>query len=117
MFILNLIIDGLVLWAGTKIAPNVVQIDGFGTLVLATILLAVITLGVAFACVAVIGVSAACGSGTGIVIGIIAAFLSDVIAMALLSSWLPGFAIIGFWPKAIIAICFAIFERSNHSSD
>ncbi len=113
MFILNLIVDGVVLFAASKIAPNVVQIDGFGTLVLATILLAIVTVGVALVCAAVAGIGAVCGNAIWAIVGIVAVFFSGIIAMALLSNWLPGFAIIGFWPKALISICFALLELSK----
>jgi uncharacterized membrane protein YvlD (DUF360 family) len=113
MFILNLLIDGLILWAGSKIAPDVVQIGGFGTLVLATVLLSVVTFLVMLACLAIAGIGALCENLAWAIIGVVAVFFSGIIAMSLLSSWLPGFAIIGFWPKAIIAICFSIFELSK----
>ena len=113
MFILNLIIDGLILWAGTKIAPEVVQIDGFGTLVLVTILLTIVTALVALGCALTAGIGAACDNIVWTIIGVVAIFFSGIIAMSLLSNWLPGFNIVGFWPKAIIAICFSIFELSS----
>ena len=117
MFILNLIIDGLILWAASKIAPDVVQISGFGTLVLATILLTVVTALVGLICIAVAGIGVACDNVLWAIIGVVAVFFSSIIAMALLSSWLPGFAIIGFWPKALIAICCSLFELSKPKND
>ncbi len=114
MFVfMNLLIDGLILWAGSKLAPEVVQISGFGTLVLATILLTVVTYAVGFLCVAVAGIGMACNNVLWAIIGLVAIFFSNIIAMALLSSWLPGFAIIGFWPKALISICCSLFELSK----
>ena len=115
MFILNLIIDGLILWAGTKIAPDVVQIEGTGTLILATVLLTVITTVVALVCVAIMGIGAACENVTWTIIGLVAVFFSNVIAMWLLSMWLPGFAIVGFWPKVLISICCSLLELSRKS--
>ena len=113
MFILNLIIDGLILWAASKIAPDVVQISGFGTLVLATILLTVVTVAVGLLCIGVAGIGVACDNVLWAIIGVVAVFFSGIIAMALLSSWLPGFAIIGFWPKVLISLCCSLFELSK----
>lgn len=117
MFILNLIIDGLILFAGSKIAPAVIQIDSTGTLIWATVLLTVVTTAVGLLCLAVAGIGVAFDNVAWMIIGVVAVFFSGIIALTLLSSWLPGFAVIGFWPKALICVACSVFELSRSKKD
>lgn len=113
MTVLNLFIDGLILWAGSQLAPGVIQISGIGTLILATILIWLISALVRGVSMLVTGVGITCDSIVWTGVGIIAVLFADILAMAILSNVLAGFMIVGFWPKVLLAICFSIFELSS----
>ena len=114
--IINLFLGGLVLWVAWQFFPAVVQIDSFGKLVLATLLLWVITLVIDLVCVLLMGagvIGMVAGGFPGVAIILVAIVLSlfaEIIAMTILSNNLDGFTIIGFWPKLLLAICFSVFH-------
>lgn len=114
----NLFVTGLCLWAAARLFPDVVQIDGLSTVVIATLLLYVVT---TIVCITVMlllfGILFAGAAGywnpialtvITIVVVIIIAIFTEVIALGILTRYLPGFAIIGFWPKAGIAFVNSI---------
>lgn len=115
--LLNFVIDGLILWAASKLFPQTVQIDGFGTLVLATLLLTVIAVIVGLLCVLVAAIGAACDNAIWLIIGFVALLFSGVIAMTILSNNLGGFNIIGFWPKVLLSLVMSLFELRSPNRD
>ena len=115
--ILNLVIGGLVLWAASRLFPATVQINGTGTLILATVLIWVVSFAVALICILIAGIGAVFENWIWIIIGIILVFFSDIIAMTILSKNLDGFMVVGFWPKVLLSICFALFHLRAPSSD
>lgn len=115
--ILNLFITGLILWAGSQLFPGTVQIDGIGTLILATLLLWVTEIIVAVIGVVMAAVGAVCESLTWVFIGLLIGFGSTILALYILSNVLPGFSISGFWPKVIFALCSSLLYLKAPSSD
>ena len=114
MTILNLFIDGLILWGGSQLFPGVIQVGGTGTLILATILIWLITTLIQGVAALIAGAGIACESIVWTITGFVVALFSGIIAMAILSNVLAGFAIVGFWPKVLLAIGFSVFELSSH---
>ena len=115
--LLNFVIDGLVLWAASKLFPQVVQIDGFGTLVLVTFLLAVVAVIVAALCVLVAAIGVAFDNTLWLIIGFIALLFSSVIAMTILSNNLNGFMVVGFWPKVLLSLVMYLFGLCIHKRE
>lgn len=115
--LLNFVIDGFVLWAASKLFPQVVQIDGFGTLALATFLLTAIAVVVRLLCVFVEVIGAACDNVIWLIIGFVALLFSGVIAMTILSDNLEGFNIVGFWPKVLLSLVMYLLELRSPNSD
>lgn len=115
--IINLFLHGLVLWAAWQLFPDTVQIDGFGTLVLVTILLWVISLIIGLIAALLLGLSTMIGINGGLVtatVGIITCIglllFADIISLDFLSCHLAGFTIVGFWPKVLLAILLSVFS-------
>ncbi|MBQ9018642.1 phage holin family protein [Candidatus Saccharibacteria bacterium] len=115
--LLNFVIDGLILWAASKLSPHTVQIDSFGTLVLATFLLTVIAVIVGLLCILIAEIGMACDNALWLIFGFVALLFSDVIAMAILSNSLGGFNIVGFWPKVLLSFVMFLFELSSPNRD
>ena len=94
--ILNFIITGVILWIAAKFFPPYVQIDSFGTLILATFLLWIIELVIAAICL-LLGAAGAALESIFLIIACIAIILfADVIAFSVLSAKLAGFMVNGF---------------------
>ena len=110
---MNLIIGGIILWIASKIFPRTVQIADFKTLVIAIVLLSVVTVLVAVLCYVIAIISALAGNFGTTLISIIAVLFANVIAMYIISDYLVGFNIVGFWPKVILSICFSAFYISK----
>ena len=108
--IINFVLIGLVLWIGSHFFPEIVQIDGMKTIILATVLIWIIATLLVVVSLLIIAVSAACGNVVGIIVGIISVVFAQVLTLIILSNCMDGFNIVGFWPKVIIAICFSIFS-------
>lgn len=114
--IVNLFITGFILWAASKIAPDQIHIKDFGTLVLATILLWLTT-------IAIYGISLLLMSGglifescSWIILGFFIMAAAKILALYAISKWIPGFSIVGFWPKFWIAFACSVFTLSSPSS-
>lgn len=118
--IINLFLHGLILWAAWQLFPDTVQIDGFGTLVLVTLLLWVISLVIGLIAILIFGLSVLIGAGDGLaalisaIVGIVLCFglllFADVIGLDFLSHQVQGFMVVGFWPKVLLAILFSVFS-------
>ena len=115
--LLNLVIGGLVLWAASRLFPATVQIDGTGTLILATVLIWVVSFVIGLLCLLIMGIGAVLENWLWVIIGIILVLFSEVIAMTILSNHLNGFMIVGSWPKVLLSICFSLFHLKAPSSD
>lgn len=111
--ILNFIITGFILWIAAKFFPPYVQIDGFGTLIIATILLWIIEVVLAGLILLLLAAAAALESGLLAVICIIVLLFADIIAFSVLSAKLPGFAVNGFWTKAVLSLCCSVLTISK----
>ena len=113
MLIVNLFVDGVILWAGSQLAPGTVQINGIGALIWATILFSLNTSVIVYLCRATSNLGLIFNQYAWIFASFVVVLFSGVIALTLLSSWLPGFAIVGFWPKVLICILCSIFELGD----
>ena len=104
------IVIALILYFANRFFPANVRVDNTGWLLLTTVLIWAVSLIVAtlFALVMVAG--AVFESVTLVLLPIIGIFLSETIAILLLSSWLSGFWVSGFWTAAIISLCISIFS-------
>ncbi|MBR0467452.1 hypothetical protein IJJ53_00865 [Candidatus Saccharibacteria bacterium] len=56
-----------------------------------------------------------------VIIGTIILATAKIIALYAISAWLPGFNVVGFWPKFLIALACSMFTLSsptnNHSNN
>ena len=111
--IVNFFIVGLILWISTHAFPEYVQIDGGSTLILATLLFFVVTalviLGIVFVVIVVLDDLPTMAFVTLIV----AMLLGGPIALTILSKYLNGFNVVGFWPKVLISFACAFFTIST----
>jgi hypothetical protein len=107
---MNLIIGAIILCAASRLFPETVQVSNARTLIIAILLLALVTFLIAIICLILILVGVSTGSLSFTCIGIVAALFANVIAMYVISNYLPGFNIVGFWPKVLLAICFSTFR-------
>ena len=107
---MNLVISGVILWIASKLFPAIVQISDFKTLVIAIILLSVVTVIIGLLCLAAVLTGLLAGDASSIIIGMFAILFANVIAMYVISDYLSGFNIVGFWPKVVLAICFSTFQ-------
>lgn len=106
--ILNLLITGLILWGASKLFPSVVQAGSIGIIALASILLWLTRITLVYICAIIVAVGALYRNLFWVIAGIILVFFTQIIALAILSRFLPGFAVIGFWPKVAIALCYSL---------
>ena len=113
--IVNLFLSGLVIWGSSRIFPNDVIVKDLSVLISVTILLWLTTL-----LVNAIGFFMMTGgfllSGFGcnwFIAGFFVMALSKVIALNLLSTFMPGFTIKGFWLTLLIAFLCSIFTISG----
>lgn len=105
--LVNFVITGAVLYVASRAFPSVVIIDGWGALILATLLLSIAEFIVAIAVLALMFISVFTQNWAGVVVGFIALFFGGIIALSLLSAWIPGFMVVGFWPKFMLAFALS----------
>ena len=111
-WIANLLISGLILWGASKLLPEKVIIDDFTTLLVATISIWVVNIIInTLASAMVIGGIFLDGCGCcWLIVGIFILAFSKIITLVILSAYLPGFIIKGFWLKVVIAILCSMFS-------
>ena len=115
--ILNFIITGVILYLAAKFYPAAVQIADTKSLILATVLLFIAEIIVVIAIFIMMAVSFFSGNWGGIVVGAIAICFAEIIALTLVSEWIPGITITGFWTKFILAFVLSVFripEKNNN---
>ena len=115
--IANFFITGMILWIAARFFPEYVRIDGIGTLILAAILLFVAETVVALALFLFFITAALSQNWAAIVVIFAMVFFAEILAITLLSAWLPGLTIIGFWPKFLLAFAFSAFRISSSRND
>jgi len=103
--LLNLFANAIVLFLASLLFPSVVVICSLRALILAAALIWVISIVVVLSSLLITGLGIIYPDPFWIIIGIIAVFFAEVIALSILSNTLDGFAVIGFWPKVLLAIC------------
>ena len=114
--IVNLFLSGLIIWGSSMIFPNDVIVKDLGVLVLVTILLWLITLAInAIGFFMMTGGFLLSGFGCSwIIAGVIVMSLSKFMALGLLSSFMPGFTIKGFWLTLLIAFLCSLFTINGN---
>lgn len=121
--LLNFVLVGFILYVASCLFPETVQIDGFWTLVLATVLFEVVSLFIGVICIVAVAIGATFKNALWIIIGIIVLLFSEVITMYALSNFLDGFTIDGFWPKVLLSVCFVSLglmfrkKREDHTTN
>ncbi len=111
--ILNFIITGFILWIASNFFQPYVQIDSLGTLILATFLIWIIEAIIVGICLLLLAVAAATESWLLIIVCLGIALFIDIIAFSILSAKLPGFAVNGFWTKAVLSLCCSVLTISK----
>lgn len=115
--ILNFFIMGLILWVATNFFPTHVQIKNFGVLALAVILFWVIEIAITILCLFIMAFGAAFERAFWIILSAIILIACEFIAIYILDANLDGFTVIGFWPKAIIALTYSLLHIKAPSED
>lgn len=113
--IVNLFITGFIIWIASKIAPEQVQIENFGTLALTTILLWLITMIIYGVSLLLMAGGLIFESCSWIILGFTIMAASKILALYAVDNWIPGLTIIGFWPKFWIAFACSMFTLSRPS--
>ncbi len=114
----NFIITFVILWIAAYFFPNVVHVDSIRTLIIATLLLFLAEAVVVIILFIATIFSIMMLDWYAIIGTIIGIFFAEILALSLLSAWIPGFYIVGFWPKMLLALAFSIFRiPSNQSND
>ena len=111
--ILNFLLTVLVLFVASHYFPACVRADSFGWLLLAAALIWVVAIEVAKLFIALAVVGGCCGSITWIVLSIIGVSFSGIIAILLLSKWLPGFWVSGFWTALLLSLVISAISISE----
>lgn len=115
--ILNFIITGFILWIAAKFFPPYVQIDNFGVLALATLLIWVVEVIIAVICVLLLAAGAAIENIPIIIIAFAVLVFTDVITFSILSTHLDGFLVNGFWTKVVLSICCNALTIGNSKKE
>ena len=106
--ILNFLITVLILFLASHFFPAHVHADSFGWLLLAAVLIWVVSTCIALMFFLMLAAGAALES---------VAWISEIIAILLLSKWLSGFWVSGFWVAALLSICITILSIGKKSED
>ena len=127
IILLNVIINGLVLWAASKLFPQAVKIDGFETLACVALLLAGVTVIIGrvldvIECFGKLIVSKIKKKAVRVIIIIIISpvtvvlpIIVGIITIIILSKNLAGFDIIGFWFKLLLLIFMFLLQVSGQN--
>ena len=104
------VLYGIVLFGSAKLAPRTVQIDSTRTLIIASALIWIVSLIFAAIGMGAILAGALSLNAAILVAGTMMMAMANLLAIIILSDDMDGFAIIGYWPKMIIAVCFAFIN-------
>lgn len=115
--ILNLIITGVILYLASIFFSDVVQIADTKSLILATLLIFVAEIVVVVVVFIMVAVSVFSGNVAGVVASIFAICFVEIIALSLVSAWVPGVTIVGFWTKFILAFALSVFRIPENHDD
>lgn len=115
--ILNFIITGVILYLASVYFSSVVRIADTKSLILATILLFVAEIIVVIIIFIMMAVSFFSGNLAGVIASIFAIFFAEIIALSLVSAWLPGVEIVGFWTKFMLAFLLSVFRIPEKHDD
>lgn len=112
--VVNFFITGVVLWAAARLFPDYVQINGWSTLVLATLLIYVIgtLLALAAAVVALAVAFLSDNIAATLIVGVAIFALVQLLTLVLLDRFLSGFTVVGFWPKVLLATAISALTIS-----
>jgi len=114
-WLVNVIIVAGILWMATIFFPTKVIARGHYTILMAAALLSVAEILVMLVIFLMMASTVLTGNLVGAIAGIISIFFAEIIAISLLSSWLPGLTIVGFWPKFWLALAFSVFRIPSNN--
>lgn len=109
-WIVNCIITGVVFWIASMLFPSVIVITGKYTILEAAVILGFCEIAVLLIIFLMALFTFFTGNWIGIICAFISVFFAEIVALSLLSAWLPGLTIIGFWPKFLLALALSIFR-------
>ena len=122
--ILNFFITGFIFWASAQLFPNQIGFDGFGAIVLVTIIFYIIQTIAAFVCVGIIVLRVIYNNSFTnkelIAIAIIAAVIltcTGAIALMLIDKIVNGFRISGFYAALMLALAISVLTTSAPKSE
>ena len=113
----NLIINGTILLAATTFFPKYVQIEDSTVLLTATVFLWLLSILIEWLGILAISVGFIFLNIPLIILSILTIFLSDIIALTILSSQLEGFTIVGFVPMICISIISSLLTIKTPQSE
>ena len=108
--ILNFLITALVLFLAGKFFPANVWTESFGWLMLTTLLIWVVSSAIALLFVIVTVAGIYYESAAWVIVSIIGILFSTTITILLLSKWLSGFHVSGFWTALLLSLVISIFS-------
>jgi len=108
--VVNFVITGVILFIFAKFFPELVVIENLRALFIATLLLFIAESIVVIAIFVMMAASVITGNLGGIVGGIFAICFAEIIAISIVSAFVPGFYVHGFWMKFIISVALSIFR-------
>jgi hypothetical protein len=114
--IVNFIITGVILFLFARFFPASVQIENFKALFIATLFLFIAEAIVVIVIFIMMAASVLTGNLGGFIGGIVAIFFAEIIAISLVSAFIPGFTVIGFWAKFFIALALSIFRIPENNN-
>lgn len=108
MVIVDLFIEGIILWVASRLFPSIVHIDSTFTLVMVTLLLWLVAVIIRIGCVVVGTIGLFSGNLAMVFLSVTAALFANVFALVYLSNHLSGFEVVGLFPAMLLALCFSI---------
>ena len=124
--VVNFIITSIVIWVASYFFPGLVQVSGIGAIILTTLLISAVSIPVvlilmlfaikAFYAAADIGASKWMLIATWVGL-LFSALLTVLIAVYIASGIIPGFKVIGFLPKLILAFAITTIRIPEKTSN
>jgi hypothetical protein len=108
--IINLLLTVLVLWVGTTYFHQYIQIDSNQTIIIASLLMVAFDIVYGWFMMASVLTSPILIGCLPLILGVIAIPFLDLIKLQLLSNYLNGFVIHGFWTYVLLVIVLSMFK-------
>ena len=115
--ILNLFLTGLILFLGSKMFPDIIIINSLKTLLIASVLYWILNAIVKVALFLISLLSLLEGQILTFIITLVGISLGGAVTLNLMSTYLPGFAVIGVFSKIILAFIIGLFTIGKPEED